>query len=314
MNFKKLMMATAAGACAMAANAYAVDLDAFADQVNAHMASLGKNIEIDYMEYITDAESEQMGQTIIFKNTGNKQLAFDFVPFDPRRTGLQEIQMIVDDVDTLHAVSGMEGEPIPTIPAGTDIAAFHSVNATWDGVQCSTIPVNDLGDSGVDLGIVQNILGYGGNGAIVAADVGHYGFLPPSFFDAIGGPGGGAGILGVTFTFRFIDGAGNSTDIDNNGVADAAFREIYYNTNFPWTDNPNDVIGDGGIDLESVALHEMGHGLSQGHFGNGFINKNGKIIIAPKASMNAAHTSAHREVTGTDLGGHCSNWANWPVN
>jgi hypothetical protein len=171
-----------------------------------------------------------------------------------------------------------------------------------------------LGDSGVDLGIVQAILGYGGNGSIIAADVGHYGFLPPSFYDLIGGPGGGAGILGVTFTFRFIDGAGNSTDIDNNGVADAALREIYYNTNFPWTDNPNDRIGDGGIDLESVALHEMGHGLSQGHFGNGFINKQGKIIIAPSASMNAAHTVAHREITGTDKGGHCSNWSSWPNN
>ena len=73
--------------------------------------------------------------------------------------------------------------------------------------------------------------------------------------------------------------------------------------------------GDGGIDIFSVALHEMGHGLSQAHFGSGKINnKTGKLTISPKAIMNAAHTFANREVSGTDLGGHCSNWASWPTN
>lgn len=312
---KTTLLATAAivGSGAIS-SASASDLDAFADQVNAHLASLGMNIELDYAETLGNAEVDAMGQTIIFKDTGNKQLAFDFVPFDPRRTGLQEIQFIVDDIDTLHTISGTEGEPPVTIPVGADLVEFHKVQDIWSDVSCSNLPINDLGDSGADLGIVQAIFGYGGNPAVIAADVGHFGWLPPSFFDLLQ-PGGGAGILGVTFTFRFIDGAGNSTDIDNNGVADAAFREIYYNTNFPWTINPNDRLGDGGIDITSVAIHEAGHGLSQAHFGTGRINnKTGKITISPQAIMNAAHTIGHREVTGTDKGGHCSNWASWPNN
>lgn len=317
----KLRNWLAAGAAMFAATvttATAQDLDALADQINAALRAAGINAEIDYMEYITNADSNEQGQMVIFKDTGNKRLAFDFVPFDPRRTGLQEIQTIVDNVDTLHANSGGEGEPPVTVALGSDIQAFHDVGALWDGVQCSTIPINDLGNSGQDLGVVQNILGFGGNGAIVAADVGHYGWLPPSFFNLLA-PGGGGFILGVTFTFRFIDPMSPppfaSTDIDNNGVADAAFREIYYNTNFPWTNNPNDMPGDGGIDIFSVALHEMGHGLSQAHFGSGKINtKTGKLTISPKAIMNAAHTFANREVSGTDLGGHCSNWASWPTN
>ena len=88
--------------------------------------------------------------------------------------------------------------------------------------------------------------------------------------------------------------------------------------------HPNDVTFDGLVDLESVALHEMGHGLSQGHFGEGFFqdrNKDGivpnapnEVITAPSAIMNAAHTVAHRTVTGSDKGGHCSNWGSWPNN
>ena len=42
-------------------------------------------------------------------------------------------------------------------------------------------------------------------------------------------------------------------------------------------------------DIETVALHEAGHGLSQGHFGKAFRTvKNGKLHFSPRAVMNAA--------------------------
>lgn len=308
-NLKSPLLGGIVAAFGLCGGAVAQDLDALADQINSGLAAHGINAEIDYMEYITAAESDEMGQLVIFKDTGNKQLGHDFVPFDPRRTGLQDIQVIVDNIDTLHTQSGGEGEPPVTILPGADLAAFHSSNATWEGVNCANIPVVDLGNSGVDLGFVQFILGFGG-APVIGADVGHYGWLPPSFFNAIGGPGGGASILGVTFTFIFV---GPGSDLDGNGIPDTAFREIYYNTNFAWKIDPNDQLGDGGIDIESVALHEMGHGLSQAHFGSGKINtKTGKITISPQAIMNAAHSIGHRAITGTDKGGHCSNWASWP--
>ena len=59
-------------------------------------------------------------------------------------------------------------------------------------------------------------------------------------------------------------------------------------------------------------LHEVGHGLSQGHFGKAFRNKNGNLHFAPYALMNAGYTFGNRMVTETDEAGHCSNWASWP--
>ncbi|MEK7829947.1 MAG: hypothetical protein AAB401_02620, partial [Acidobacteriota bacterium] len=98
------------------------------------------------------------------------------------------------------------------------------------------------------------------------------------------------------------------TDIDNNGKLDTAFREILYNNAFTWRINSN-------IDVETVALHEAGHGLSQAHFGTAFrTNSNGVLHFAPRAVMNAAYSGVQQHLAGTDNSGHCSIWAHWPNN
>jgi hypothetical protein len=142
----------------------------------------------------------------------------------------------------------------------------------------------------------------------VFADVQHGGWRDLEF---------AGGTLGITFTFAFIDGAGNVTDIDGNGVGDAAFREIYYDPITPagaarvWADN-----GTSNIDVESVAVHEAGHGLSQAHFGSVQIKNRGKnglfLQASPRAVMNALYSAPFRQLAGSDNGGHCSNWAQWP--
>ena len=41
------------------------------------------------------------------------------------------------------------------------------------------------------------------------------------------------GVLGVTFTFVWVDDVtGEPSDMDGNGRDDVAFREMYYNNNF----------------------------------------------------------------------------------
>lgn len=64
---------------------------------------------------------------------------------------------------------------------------------------------------------------------------------------------------------------------------------------FPWGlgGSPNilaDIQHAGFRDLETVAAHEVGHGLSQGHFGKVFFDKKGNLKVAPHAVMNAVIT------------------------
>jgi hypothetical protein len=303
---KLRLLATTAAAIAFAQFANASTLSDLVEAANADALAAGANVQIGMVEWINNGESEQLGQTILFKNVGNKQLAFDFVPGDPRRHGGTDIRYRTDGTE-------------PSADAVATFGAIDSAMTTWDNETCSTIPITDLGDTAADIGFVQAFFGFGGNPSIVeplvaGADISHDGFLPPGFFNLLA-PGGGGFILGVTFTIIFVDGSGNPTDIDNNGTFDAAYREIYYNDGFTWENDPNDVPGDGRVDLETVALHESGHGLSQAHFGQGaIINANGNLRLSPQAVMNAAYIFGQQSLLGTDTGGHCSNWGQWPNN
>ena len=174
--------------------------------------------------------------------------------------------------------------------------------STWNEANCSTLDITRNPDYGFDIGYVAYILSGGAIGSPYAfADVQHAGFRDLNF---------AGGVLGVTYTFGFTEG-GDWTDIDNNGKFDCAFREIYYDPSWSWTD---DVAANGGIDLETVALHEAGHGLSQAHFGNLSFKNDGTFKAAPRAVMNAFYGGELRELLGSDNGGHCSNWAEWPNN
>jgi len=258
-------------------------------------AGVSGDYELLLAEIYTDPASGELGRTVYFSDRGNKQLGHHFVPGDPRRGGGTNITFMADSA---------EGGTASGLTAGQTSAAIRSAMHSWQAQNCSTIPLVDLGDAG-GLGPTQAWLGFG-DGAVLA-DVMHAGWLPGAFFDALA-PGGSGFILGVTFTWVFVDAAGEYTDIDNNGKLDVAFRDIYYNNNFSWN------IGDT-FDVETVALHEAGHGLSQAHFGEAFRNKgNDKVKFNPRAVMNAAYSGVQTALTGTDNGGHCSVWASWPNN
>jgi hypothetical protein len=271
-------------------------MTAMLEDVNAALDAQGAPIRAAMVEYITVAGSDEAGATILQKDVGNKQLTADFVPFDARRAGWsgpgQDITYAVDQTgDAVPVLGGLAA-------AQTD-AAIDRAMGTWADVNCSVLPITRNPDFGIDIGVVAFLNGLGGSGFVVA-DVQHAGFRDINF---------AGGILGVTFTFVWIDDAGDPTDIDNNGKADVAFREIYYDPSFPWADN-----GVANVDVETVAVHEAGHGLSQGHFGNIIIRNNGQFTASPRAVMNAAYQSPFRVLRGTDIGGHCSNWAQWPNN
>jgi len=264
------------------------------EKVNAKAAAEGKNVMLAVVEYMTPDDAEEAGRTVYFRNLGNKQLASHWVPFDPRRFGSSEIYWAND------VTEGTTSSGLTQAQTG---AAIANAMQTWNGVQCSTIPLVQVPDYGLDLGYVQFLYGFGGVPGWLA-DVTHAGWLPGAFFDAVAA-GGGSYILGVTFTFIWTDGF-NPTDIDNNKKFDVAFREIYYNDNFSWANGST-------YDVETVSLHEMGHGLSQAHFGTAFRDAGaGKLHFSPRAVMNAAYSGVQTEIGKTDNAGHCSIWASWP--
>jgi len=257
-------------------------------QINAGLAA--KSYRVDRAEYITLGVAGAIGQTVFFKDRGNKQLDSHYVPGDPRRGGRTNITYLVDQME--GAVDGL------TVAQTT--AAIDRAMTTWNNVNCSTMPIAKLPNvGGVDLGVAEFENGMGGAPSN-AADITHAGWVPAGILPP--------DVLAVTFTFMFVDAAGNPTDIDNNNKTDTAFSEIYYNDAFAWQIN-------GGIDVETVALHESGHGLSQGHFGKAFsIDSNGKIHFSPRAVMNATYSGIQQSLAVTDNDGHCGIWAKWPNN
>jgi hypothetical protein len=274
---------------AVAADSGAAAVGAIGNTANAQLAAGGYDFRLEYAEFLTDASSSNVGQTVFFNNRGNKQLAAHYVPGDPRRGGGTNITYTIDQTE--GSVDGLT-------QAQTN-AAIGRAMTTWDNVNCSTIPIDAVGNPGTDIGFVEFLNGLGGS-PFIFADLTHAGWLPPGIL--------APNVIAVTFTFVWIDGLGNPTDIDNNGKADVAIREILYNDAFTWQINAN-------IDVETVALHEAGHGLSQDHFGAAFVNaSNGKVHFAPRAVMNAAYSGVQQTINQTDNGGHCSIWAQWPNN
>ena len=275
-------------------------LVAFMDGVNASLGSSGADYRVALAEYQTLTGGDAVGATLLQKDVGNKRLGADFVPFDARRPWSGPV---VDGTDNITFAIDQTGDAVPPstvvvpITAAQTTAAIRSAMATWDGETCSDLGTTENGTGGLDVGVVAFLNGLGGS-PFVFADIQDAGWRDINF---------AGGILGVTFTFIFVSG-GTPTDIDGDGLADVAFREIYYDPSFIWR------VDGGNVDVESVALHESGHGLSQAHFGNIFQRNDGTFDASPRAVMNAFYQSPFRALTGTDDGGHCGNWANWPNN
>lgn len=267
------------------------------DAMNMSLAADGADYRAVSAEYVTERGSGEAGGTVLAKDVGNKQLSFDFVPGDGRRgwsaSGGNAITYAID-------TTGDAVPPLGGLGALATDAAITRGHLTWEAVNCSNLGQGRNPDFGIDVGVVAFILSGGAIGSnFVFADIQHAGFRDLDF---------AGGVLGVTFTFGFTDVNG-FTDIDNNGKLDTAFREIYYDPSWSWADD-----GVSNVDVETVAVHEIGHGLSQAHFGTIRFKNNGTLKASPRAVMNALYSGPFPVLKGTDIGGHCSNWGQWPNN
>ncbi len=143
------------------------------------------------------------------------------------------------------------------------------------------------------------------------ADVAVIGFLPASIFNAIFGS---PNVLGVAFSFVFIDPDTGEPIKTTRGKDDKAFTEVWFNDGFTWSNG----VAPGKIDLESVILHEFGHTLNLGHFGilQAFTtNGTTEYVYQPVNTMNALYIGEPRDFLGqNDKGNYCEAWGSWPWN
>lgn len=248
------------------------------------------------------------GATTLIANDRTHTVSSAFVPRDPRRGGSADISYIVDESNLL-AASRSVAQPAGFLLSKTqlepeiDASMLRWQNQPYCGAPAVTkVAYTGADPDRIDALVYDDPARFGQR----LADITQAGWLPSSFFNLIA-PSGASFILGVTFTFVYIDANGVPTDIDHDGRADVSSREIYYNRSFYWT---TDATYPRAVDIQSVATHESGHAYGLGHFGYVFQDNKGFIHYAPKAVMNAVYVSSFRDLTGTDNASFCQLWAN----
>jgi len=228
-------------------------IEDFMNLVNSEFLLQGISLQLGMIES-NGADGD--GNTIFFNNRDNKQFDTDFVPGDPRRGDPN-----IDTTNTSHIFYATDGQEATTASGlsklETDDAIIDAMN-TWNKINASKgLNINNLGSStdapfNFNLGYVEFLISGGASGSPLITDVMHSGFN--DLIDDMYGPE--SGVLGVTFTFWFVDEDGNPTDIDNNGKNDAAFRDIYYNNSLQWKTNEN--LNSHPVFEAKTALHQVG--------------------------------------------------------
>lgn len=257
--------------------------------------SNGKIQSILYMaEYITAENSGEVGNTVFFSHRGNEKIRADFVSNSIYLDYSDGTNNITYYVDNKRPSKGMDVKD--------SHAAIDRAMTTWNEVTCSELGIQERNfDDQINTGVVAGSLGFGPKVDPIndwVADVVHAGWLPSKFFDFLA-PGGSNFILSVTFSFIVVIND-QIIDEDHNGKPDVWFREIYYNDKFTWNNG-------GDFDVETVALHESGHGLSLGHFVKGSQSTtNQEIYFSPVAIMNSRYSGIQTVIKKTNNGGPCS--------
>ncbi|MCC5940876.1 MAG: hypothetical protein JJU37_04985 [Balneolaceae bacterium] len=239
---------------------------------------------------VVEDGSFQAGQTL-FANDRAKLLASQWVPNDARRNADGNNLTYLNFTPYMVANGTINAEP-----------SIDSSFETWNNLQKNSGPdlVKIDWDGATNPSAIVNVgLPFGD---IFEGDIVTMGFLPGFIFDAILGPGASGGVLGVAFTFTWLDADGNATN-------EVALKEIWYNDAFAWSTDGTP----GTIDIESVALHENGHALGFDHFGRiAIVNANGRLNVSPRAVMNAAYIQPQRELLGTDKASYNQVYGSWP--
>lgn len=222
------------------------------------------------------------------------------MPNDPRR--------LAQGTNITYIVDQSGGNTASGLTNAQTEAAIDAAMATWNSEHClRKVGIVKRADPGNDISIFDAFFGFGGFGDPFAADIVNVGWYPRAYFEAVGGPGGGRGILAFSVSFIFTNDDGSPTDINGDNYLDTALNEVYYNNTFgqvgtdrvgnPWAINQPPPA----VDVRTVAFHENGHSLGLGHFGP-----------PPSAVMNPRYAGINIDADPADRAGMCANYASWP--
>jgi hypothetical protein len=235
---------------------------------------------------------------------------FRWVPNDPRR--------IAQGDDITHIIATNRATTASGLTEAQTTAAIRRAFATWSAdAALDKVDLIERAYPGGDVTIFDELIDAAArtrfddfgkqDGNPFAADIINAGWLPRAYFETVGGPGGGRGILAFSVTFIFDNPDGTPTDINGDGRLDTALNEVYYNNTFgdPASDRANRPwgidVGGLGIDVETVALHENGHSLGLGHFGP-----------PPDAVLNPVYAGIRHTPLAPDDAGMNAVWSSWP--
>lgn len=251
------------------------------EEFNDELKALWMDIQVEQIEVLTLGEGRSSSRV--------HRQPFRWVANDARRAA--------DGTNLTYLVdqAGLVGSALD--PAAAE-AAIDRAMATWAAEPCvrQKLGVVKRADKLTDPDIFDALMGYGDFGNYRVADIVHAGWLPPSFFDVVAGPGSAETVLAFSVTFVYVGPDGEPSDVNQDGYLDTAANEVYYNEGFSW------LLGGGhGIDLESVALHELGHAMGIGHVGPPI-----------EAVMNPVYAGVHRSLRPLDSAALCSVWSRWP--
>jgi hypothetical protein len=275
----------------------------FIGELNARLSAAGANVRIEKAELMlhhSSFEAHTKKGTILIADDREKGIGSEWVRRDFRRGGAKGVRYAFGSNYDFPPFVWNE-DRTAQVPAQRNDVAKHiqkSMDA-WRDLRCSNDPIQPAPiRPGTDPSLVDDLVrGLFPQNYEQPADIVHAGWQPYQFFQAIGGPDG-AFILGVTFTFVYVDAQGNRTDVDGNGQDDLSLAEVYYNDLYLWgSDGADDV-----LDFRTIITHESGHALGLGHWGRIWVSEEDaadgvtrdEIRVFPRAIMNAVYLGATR--------------------